>query len=118
MKEKYSYRNRDLMRIESKEIVQAFLAKKSKHAARTHTDGNSLFLFGNRIAWWDGPAICMTLCGHPSMTTRDRLNTLCFLYAGVKPWSQRKRVPTYNDEEIGDTEIVRLEKISLQDITV
>jgi hypothetical protein len=70
------------MRKESKEIVSAFLERKARRGKRTTTDGEEILLFGNRIAWWAGNQIAVTLAGHGTVTTRDRLNTL-FRVAGI-----------------------------------
>lgn len=75
------------MRKETYRICKAFVEGRSAKGARTNTDGNSLFLHGHRIAWWDhddrvtNPVVNRNIlnicfCGYPSPTTKDRLNGL------------------------------------------
>jgi hypothetical protein len=44
--------------------------------ANTATDGESLTLWGNKIAWWEGDTICLTIAGHATMLTVGRLNDI------------------------------------------
>lgn len=45
--------------------------------SNSHTDGNALFLFGNKIAWFDEyNALTFSMCGYGSSTTRSRLNAV------------------------------------------
>lgn len=66
------------MRKETQKIARAFLNHEKATAARTMTDGESVFLHGNEIAFWNygdlKPALCFTLAGWPSVTTRERIN--------------------------------------------
>ena len=66
------------MRKETRNIAKAFLNHEKATAARTMTDGESVFLHGNEIAFWNygdvKPALCFTLAGWPSVTTRERIN--------------------------------------------
>lgn len=65
------------MRKVTKEIVTAFLKKESKRSSNTSTDGDSIILHGNIIAFRRGNSIIATLSGYPTVTTRERLNGLC-----------------------------------------
>lgn len=62
------------MRKETSAIAYAFIERRAARAARTHTDGQTLFLHGNAIAWWEGDILCLSLAGWNTNTTRDRLN--------------------------------------------
>ena len=63
------------MRKETAKIAAAFKAGKPAKAARTHTDGQSVWLHGNLIAQRrDDGFVMMTLAGWNSPTTRERLN--------------------------------------------
>jgi hypothetical protein len=63
----------------------------------THTDGQSLFLHGNLIAWHiDDETVAMTLCGWPTVTTRERLNGICTMLQRGS-WYQMKH-EQYFDE--------------------
>lgn len=64
------------MRKVTRTVIAAFLAGKSKSVANTSTDGQSLFLHGNCIAYKKGLALVVTTCGWNTNTTRERLNGL------------------------------------------
>lgn len=59
-------------------VIQAFLEGKSKTISNTSTDGSSLFLFENRIAWIDRErdVLTVTNANWRSKTTKDRINML------------------------------------------
>jgi len=63
------------MRKETAKIAAAFKAGKPAKGARTHTDGQSVWLHGNMIAQRrDDGFVMLTLAGWNSPTTRERLN--------------------------------------------
>ena len=65
------------MRAITRDIVQAFRAGEVMSKGNSNTDGNALFLHGNKIAWWDeGHRLWIDTCGWNSNTTRERLNGL------------------------------------------
>lgn len=58
-------------------VIQAFLEGRKKKISNTETDGNSLYLFGNKIAWWDEQkCLWITTCNWNTRTSRDRINML------------------------------------------
>lgn len=76
------------MRKVSETVVKAFLAGKSAKVGNTSTDGESLFLHGYRIAWFEGldflgpvgaKCVVITLHGWNTVTTRERVNTVISL---------------------------------------
>jgi hypothetical protein len=81
------------MRKESLKIARAFADGVAASAARTRTDGQALFLHGNLIAKRepDG-SIWVTLAGWGTVTTRDRLNTLCHVLGSGVWFYQRDHV--------------------------
>jgi hypothetical protein len=95
------------MRKETRDVMMAFLKRTSCHRKNSSTDGKVVTLFGNRIAWHepDG-SISMTLAGHGTPTTRDRLNGLCLLLMDKKPFHQKKGVQYYDDREIDTTQVI------------
>ena len=101
------------MRQESTVTVLAFLQRKAKRMARTATDGESLTLHGNKIAWHnpDG-SVSMTLAGWPTVTTRDRLNTLCWHMISDKPFHQKKHVQYYNGRPITPDTVLTIHNIT------
>lgn len=102
------------MRQESKRIAEAFIAGKSARADRTTTDGKAVYLHGNRIAWRDDSGdVHLTLCGWPTVTTRDRLNTICDYLIGNRPFHQKKHTQYFNDNEIGARQIITIHTIEV-----
>ena len=65
------------MRQETQKIMSAFLRGQKASAARTNTDGNTVWLHGNKIAQRsEGDFVDFSLAGWPTVTTRDRINGL------------------------------------------
>ena len=65
------------MRQETQKIMSAFLRGQKASAARTNTDGHSVWLHGNLIAQRsEGDYVDFSLAGWPTVTTRDRVNGL------------------------------------------
>ena len=65
------------MRKISKQIAQAFNQGKTKSIGNTSTNGQEVFLHGNKIAWRSpGNTLELTLAGWPTVTTRERLNAI------------------------------------------
>lgn len=66
------------MRKESLKIAIAFRDGVAARAARTTTDGVEVRLHGNLIAYRDDDGnIWASMAGWGTVTTRDRLNTIC-----------------------------------------
>lgn len=90
------------MRKESQRICKAFIARKHAKGARTTSLGSDLLLHGNRIAWWNADgSISMTLAGWGTVTTRDRLNTLCELLGQGRPYHQHKGEQYFDNSPVG-----------------
>lgn len=81
------------MRKESLKIARAFAAGVAASAARTRTDGQAVYLHGNLIAKRepDG-SIWVTLAGWGTVTTRERVNTLCRVLGSGVQFYQRDHV--------------------------
>lgn len=65
------------MRKVTETIVDAFLGRTPKSSGNSHTDGNGLYLHGNRIAWHGeqngASGVFLTLAGWNTNTTKERL---------------------------------------------
>lgn len=61
----------------SETIAKAFLSGKRTGCGNTMTDGESVWLHGNRIADWEGDCVWVTFAGWPTLTTAARLNAIC-----------------------------------------
>ncbi len=104
------------MRQESAKIARAFLAKRQAKAARTHTDGHALYLHGNRIAWRNADgSVSLTLAGWGTPTTRDRLNTICDLAWGYRPYNQRDFVQYWHDTPIDADQIITVHSLAVRE---
>lgn len=64
------------MRKVSETVITAFLAGKSRTVSNTWTDGETLFLHGNKIATNQNGTIRIFDGGYRSNTTKERLNAL------------------------------------------
>lgn len=64
------------MRKITKSIVNAFVSRSSKSLGNTISNGNELFLHGNKIAEWRVNELWITNAGWFSSTTKERLNAL------------------------------------------
>ena len=61
----------------SQNIATSFLAGKSLHIDNTYTDGKNVFLHSHLIAKKIYPdKLEISLAGYPTMTTRERLNSI------------------------------------------
>ena len=97
------------MRQVTKNIMEAFLKRKSLRCLRNTTDGNTVYLHGNRIAWHESNGdISMTLAGWGSPTTRERLNGLCMLLIDKRPFNQREHEQYYDDTPIDTRQVITI----------
>ena len=80
-------------------MAHAFWSGESKKLSNTEVKNFEMYLFGNKIAWYQNGILYFTLCGWNTLTTRERLNGLG---VGI---SQKKYKPIWNNQEI-DTEKV------------
>lgn len=62
------------MRKVTQQIKEAFEARKSKTVGNTHTDGERVFLHGNKIVERREDGIYASLAGWGTPTTRERVN--------------------------------------------
>jgi len=78
------------MRKVTKLISEAFKDHKKLSIGNTATDGQSVFLHGNCIAWREDDTLYISMCGWPTVTTRERLNGILQTYECQIIVSQRK----------------------------
>ena len=64
------------MRNITEKIVEAFEGRRALKIDNSETDGDSLWLFGNKIAEWSEGMLCITNAGYMTKTTKERLNGL------------------------------------------
>jgi len=62
------------MRLITQQITDAFMKGEAKKISNTHTDGQSLWLFGNKIAEHKEDGLYISNAGWKSNTTKERLN--------------------------------------------
>ncbi len=79
------------MRQETDKIARAFFRRRAANASRTSTNGEIVWLHGNRIAWrtLDGD-IGFTLASWPTVTTRERINGILTTF-GYGLWGVSQR---------------------------
>jgi len=78
------------MRKVTKLIAEAFKDYKKLTIGNTMTDGQSVFLHGNRIAWREDGTLYISMCGWPTVTTRERLDGILDAYDCTIRICQRK----------------------------
>lgn len=78
----------------AQQIIKSFLDGKAMKGANTKTDGQSLWLFDNKIAEHREDGLWITNCGWYSKTTKERLNDL-----PIEGISQKKGKWYINGEE-------------------
>lgn len=64
------------MRKVTEQMINAFINHEHKTVGNSHTNGTTLFLHGNAIAWHEKGKICITNAGWFSNTTKERLNAI------------------------------------------
>ena len=64
------------MRQVTEQVIQAFLNSENKSVGNTSTDGQSLWLHGNKIARKTDEGIEINNCGYKTNVTKERLNGL------------------------------------------
>jgi hypothetical protein len=65
------------MRKITMQVVGAFVERRRCSKSNTWSDGDGLYLFGNKIAWWDlNNRLWIDTCGWKSITTKERLNAI------------------------------------------
>lgn len=105
------------MRKETYKIAKAFLEGRPAKASRTSTDGQTVWLHGNRIAYRDEDGhLCITMAGWPTVTTRERLNGILSVF-GYWRWGVAQRNydqylinPEGGGMLIGDRDIIQMEE--------
>lgn len=64
------------MRQITRDMLNAFMERRTWQRDNTHVDGDRIYLHGNLIAERRESGLWITLAGWPTRTTRDRLNAL------------------------------------------
>ena len=91
------------MRKISQNIATSFFAGKPLHIDNTYTDGEKVFLHSNLIAKKIHPdKLEISLAGHPTMTTRERLNSILNVF-GFNHYIQQKEGKQYIVNEPADS---------------
>lgn len=78
------------MRKVTQEISTAFKYNLKLNRSNTMTDGQSVFLHGHRIAWKQDGKLFISMCGWPTVTTRERINGILFAFCSSTRICQRK----------------------------
>ena len=59
----------------------------------TTVHGNQMMLFGNIIAKIEGHELWVNKAGWPTLTTHERLNGLCEMWCGARPFNSKDGHP-------------------------
>ena len=90
------------MRNITKQCARAFLDGKLLNTNNTLVKRKGMYLFGNRIAYWNTDStVVITLAGHNTPTTRERLNGLLELMQSdnrIHVWKGTPRLIIKNPE--------------------
>lgn len=93
----------------TRQVCKAFLDGRSYRNGNSRTDGNSLYLHGHEIAYHcKSGAIKMTLAGRPTVAMRERLNGLCELFNGTRPFCQHKGEQFFDGQPIDSNQWVAM----------
>jgi len=106
------------MRQISKQTARAFFKGKPKTIGNTHTDGRTLWLHGNAIAWKpNNDRLAITLAGYPTRTTRERVNAVLDTF-GFKYYVQQvdhtQYLTNFEDKKTGvinDTRVYTFQRV-------
>ena len=99
------------MRKVTRTVCESFLSRQPKTLGNTHTDGNCLWLHGNKIAEHqaDG-SVELSLASWGTPTTRERVNGVCDLMGLGRPFYQHNHCQYFDNREIGTSEIVTVRR--------
>ena len=83
------------MRKITKKAAQALLNNDSFHESNTRVENGKMFLYGHKIAKRNEYGeIMVNFQGYNTNTTKERLNGLCELYNGTRPFYAGNDYPT------------------------
>ena len=91
------------MRKVTNQIKEAFLVGKSLTVSNTRTDGQSVWLYGNKIIEKRPDGIYATMSGWNTPTTRERLNGIT-----NGSFNQKSSLAYFNDVEISPSDWVKV----------
>lgn len=91
------------MRTITEEIKNAFESKKSRTISNTRTDGQSVWLHGNKIIERRPDGVYATLAGWNTPTTRERVNGI----TGAR-FHQKNHIAHLNGTEVCPKEWVKV----------
>tara|TARA_R100000951_G_scaffold41458_1_gene34995 strand:- start:1050 stop:1343 length:294 start_codon:yes stop_codon:yes gene_type:complete len=92
------------MRKVTTQIAQAFKAGKPKTIGNTMTDGQAVWLHGNKIAEKQGNGLRVTLAGWNTPTTRERVNGVLWELGYKDGYTQKNFEPYFNGELVCSSE--------------
>ena len=92
------------MRKVTNQIAKAFFNSQSKAIGNTKTDGQSVWLHGNKIAEKTADGLKLTLAGWNTVTTRERLNGILQVFNLEGGYNQKAYEPYFNGQMINANE--------------
>jgi hypothetical protein len=94
-------------------IAKALEQGSKKSLGNTMTDGNAVFLHGNKIAEWRENGLHMSLAGWNTATTRERLNGIAQALGLEVSFTQKAFEPYLNGKLIDANAWHNVQKITL-----
>jgi len=96
------------MRKVTQQIANAFAQGNKMTIGNTATDGNAVYLHGNKIAERTNDGILMTLAGWNTTTTRERLNGIAQVLGLDASFNQKDFEPYFNGKHIASSAWVKV----------
>ena len=96
------------MRKVTQKIANAFNRGESKTIGNTCTDGQAVYLHGNKIAERNESGVFMTLAGWNTTTTRERLNGIAQVLGFDVSFNQKDFEPYFNGSAVSPNEWVKV----------
>ena len=103
-----NHKLKNKMRKVTNEIANAFAQGESKAVGNTWTDGQAVYLHGNKITERTENGIFMTLAGWNTTTTRERLNGIAQVLGFDVSFNQKDFEPYLNGSIVNPTEWVKV----------
>lgn len=107
-----------MARVGSTKIAKAFVNRSYERTENTNTDGHNVWLHGNKIMWRENGVVHFSMCGWPTVVTKDRLNHLFdHLNVPLRAYTQNFTPGIYNYITKSKTEISSRLPYSVEDFS-
>ena len=93
------------MRKITEQACHAFENGRNFQLSNTVVKNNAMYLWGNKIAWYDNGDLYISMCGYNTNTTRERLNGLSGVRINSKnytPYLNGVEIDSYGTYKVSD----------------